>query len=257
MDIQLIDSNCEFQEANPELVFREFDEYHDLFCEYKCTYGILSGENAELQESPEIRFSILVNKPSISNGKITKYKPDNYNGVVRIGKEYQDFSRENEFQLTIPNASITVIRLILNTKSKIAPNLTNYEVFNRLQKIKSVCGELKTTMKIHGGNLDYVEEFLQLEDKTFEESLSLLVRNKLKVLSNSMAAKPKSDYEKALENMGYISRCLEENQSLHEKVKELNCKYESLKGTTNKFIDEIDRLNVLLAEERRSKNEPK
>ncbi|MAR56395.1 MAG: hypothetical protein CMM93_04355 [Rickettsiales bacterium] len=183
MNIQLIDSNCEFQEANPELVFREFDEYHDLFCEYKCTYGILSGENAELQESPEIRFSILVNKPSISNGKITKYKPDNYNGVVRIGKEYQDFSRENEFQLTIKDLSVSEIRKVLNAKSVIAPNLTNYEVLYRLKSIKGMCGN---STRIREADLDYVQKFLDLDNKSFSEFLDLLSQNKLRVLSNAL-----------------------------------------------------------------------
>ncbi|MAR56396.1 MAG: hypothetical protein CMM93_04360 [Rickettsiales bacterium] len=249
MQVYLIDPNRDFQKANPKLKFNATEKYHLHYYEWRCVYS----ENGSV-----FCWFVLVGKQSLLTNTICDSdSKDGYNAIIRIGNGYQDFSRENEFQLTMTNPTVEGIKAILNRKSVIAPNLTNYEVFNRLQKIKSVCGELRTTMKIHGGNLDYVEEFLQLEDKTFEESLSLLVRNKLKVLSNSMAAKPKSDYEKALENMGYISRCLEENQSLHEKVKELNCKYESLKGTTNKFIDEIDRLNVLLAEERRSKNEPK
>ena len=174
MNIQLIDHNKEFQEANPNLKNFKIESYYSNHSEF-----VYRNDEMDLQ------ISVIADERPPSK------QYNGYNGIFRIGKDYHGFSRENEFQLTIPNASITVIRLILNTKSKIAPNLTNYEVYDRLQKIKNVGREEYPFPKICKSDLDYVEEFLLLENETFEKSLKLLVNNKLQALSNTL----KNSYE--------------------------------------------------------------
>jgi len=183
MQVYLIDPNRDFQKANPKLKFNATEKYHLHYYEWRCVYS----ENDSV-----FCWFVLVGKQSLLTNTICDSdSKDGYNAIIRIGKEYQDFSRENEFQLTITDPTVEGIKAILNRKSVIAPNLTNYEVYDRLQKIKNVGREEYPFPKICKSDLDYVEEFLLLENETFEKSLKLLVNNKLQALSNTL----KNSYE--------------------------------------------------------------
>ncbi|MAR56393.1 MAG: hypothetical protein CMM93_04345 [Rickettsiales bacterium] len=180
MHIQLIDTNFEFQKVNPELTFTETVGSDRQCKEYHCSFGRKTNES--------ISLTIFVRKSSKTP------KKEIYNGTIRVGDCYQDFSQENKFQLSITDLTEDGIREVLNAKSKIMPTLTNCEVYDRLQKIKRIHNSGNTVCRaIPENDLEHVVDLLRLDYEVFVDNLDLLARRRLELLHNALFHKYGSD----------------------------------------------------------------
>ena len=254
MHIQLIDTNFEFKKVHPRIVFTEFHNKIHPYGSLTCSYNPHKTENVELKgnsDIPNISFVIHTNnyRNDCHYGKVPHNLKDGANAIIRVGDEYQDFSRENEFQLIITDLSIDGIRKIMNEKSKIVPTLTNYEVYDRLQKIKQLYNSGNFTCKaISKNDSGYIADLLKLDDKIFLDNINLLTTRNLKIIHDLLFRNYDVDLFSPLLSKSLVNEIDINIEKVHKVTETLNymkfasTSMEKFKSTVSGQLNDINKM---------------